>query len=1507
MVRPILGHPRLRSVARTSLRVLRTTLILVSATVAGVAIHLDLPVARRIVAQKLNSALAPVLSGTITLDRIERIALISGRVEGMNVTVRDAEGHTVIVARWASAQIRLIPLLRSLVGNGPIVVRLERVRIDCVDLTLRDDAAGVTSLANTFSPKDSSKPRPSTDPATPGRGVVVSINALTLGHTWAHGRLGAQPIDVDVDRLSASLRVDPSELSAALRPVVFHARALPIPAAAAEGSVEGAISYPLVTGRRTSARAKGRINVGEGQLDFVGVVNRGDQLAAELAAELTAKVVHLSLSESIAGAPAGLVDAEIKANASIAQSGALRALYDLRSAATTIDGQAVPAFATHGTFDGKRVAGEATIDEPGMLTSAVYVLAPEDKRPQVHGLDVDVRTEIPDLQRTRRLGKTVGGAASARLLGHLTLDEGLALEALVTASAAGLRAGQVTVSNARVTARLRGTVRSPSVQAALLASNVHTAGLWVKRAAVNVDGKVLAPRVRVTAETRDGDTLAASASVVIGPTTTVRGVDARLVRNHEQVSVRVNSARVSAAGAALDGVSIQGAGGSLKARVSAEHGRLQAKLASTAFDLARVRALVGPSLPALSGTATIDVDVVATPTGANGFARFDAKDVVLGADEHGAQVNGEVLFDGRAIALHAEANVPKLGTLVIDSDGARLGGDLLTASSYRTATGAVTATVVAELAQIAALLPEGKLPLDHVAGKAFVNLRASRREGPLPDVSVSVTTVGLDLAMKTVDGVAGPSLHGVELDVSSNLHAHAGWVALDSVASDALGELAQLHVAAKPPLGAVFSSPNGLREVLLRTEFELEASVPRRDLQRLPELVRWAGLRGNASLKLFASGTLRDPTVTVKVRANDVTLDARGAKQTRLDVGLDATFADGHGSSSAEVASGGRTVLVARGEGALRIADLVDGRADGPRWSAGGDLAVSALPLDSLPWLVGRRIGGCATGTLSLRELHKEAMLDADLHLDGFRVGQTLFRDATVKVRAGARVATLDARLVQESGELTAQGKLGIAWGSALTPSLDKSRDPEGRVRAVAFRLAPLRPLLRDYLGKVDGVLDADLRYRGRTSDRLGSHVEGEASVRDGVVDVAVLGQEFRAIQGKLTISRDGELRLLDASAEGTSGRVMVDATAHLDAFAFRDAKARVRIPRADAMSLTYEGMALGTAWGEVNVTAARNPKGVTAIKVAVPRFHLELPQAPARTTQKLEDEPTVQIGTHTDQGFVTLRREPPPKPPPSPSVGEANKPPPTTGSMIVRVALGQDVRVYRTNVIDAWLSGNVQAVVRGDRTAVSGAVQANRGFVEIRGKRFAIEHATASFDPAGAPGDPTITATAAYDAPDATRIFANYTGTAEAGKLRLYSEPALAQTEILSLIVFGTREGGDASRGNSSGAVGTAASVGGGVATQGLNKALSEITPVDITTRVDTSDSQDPRPGVAVAISSKLSASVSYRLGVPVPGQNLDRSTLRLDYRFRPRWLIETSVGDKGTSIVDLVWKRRY
>jgi translocation and assembly module TamB len=172
--------------------------------------------------------------------------------------------------------------------------------------------------------------------------------------------------------------------------------------------------------------------------------------------------------------------------------------------------------------------------------------------------------------------------------------------------------------------------------------------------------------------------------------------------------------------------------------------------------------------------------------------------------------------------------------------------------------------------------------------------------------------------------------------------------------------------------------------------------------------------------------------------------------------------------------------------------------------------------------------------------------------------------------------------------------------------------------------------------------------------------------------------------------------------------------------------------------------------------------------------------------------------------------------------------------------------------------------------------------------------------------------ATAHWDAPSKTRVFVDVSGTPKDLKLAFRSEPdQLSQDAILSLILFGDENGSPGASQSTASAddedVNKAAGVAGGVVTQGLNKAISGVTDADITTRVDTSEAQNPRPELAVQVTKELSAAIAYNLGIPPPGQNPDRTEVILDYRFTRGWSLLTTLGDSGSSIVDLLWQYRY
>jgi hypothetical protein len=63
----------------------------------------------------------------------------------------------------------------------------------------------------------------------------------------------------------------------------------------------------------------------------------------------------------------------------------------------------------------------------------------------------------------------------------------------------------------------------------------------------------------------------------------------------------------------------------------------------------------------------------------------------------------------------------------------------------------------------------------------------------------------------------------------------------------------------------------------------------------------------------------------------------------------------------------------------------------------------------------------------------------------------------------------------------------------------------------------------------------------------------------------------------------------------------------------------------------------------------------------------------------------------------------------------------------------------------------------------------------------------------------------------------------------------------------------------------------------------------------------------VELQIARDISFQIAWVLGVPPPGSNPDTTLLTLNWRFLRQWSLVTTVGDAGTSIVDVIWQRRY
>jgi translocation and assembly module TamB len=188
-------------------------------------------------------------------------------------------------------------------------------------------------------------------------------------------------------------------------------------------------------------------------------------------------------------------------------------------------------------------------------------------------------------------------------------------------------------------------------------------------------------------------------------------------------------------------------------------------------------------------------------------------------------------------------------------------------------------------------------------------------------------------------------------------------------------------------------------------------------------------------------------------------------------------------------------------------------------------------------------------------------------------------------------------------------------------------------------------------------------------------------------------------------------------------------------------------------------------------------------------------------------------------------------------------------------------------------------------------------------GKRFVVVSGTINFR-GQVPPNPTVVAEARWEAPSGYEVYATYTGPAQGGNLSLESNPGLSEGQILGLIATGNPDTTLSTGGDGGG--GAAAGIGGGIAATGVNEALRDLTHLDVSASVDTSGNQTT-PEVAVQLSPRVRAEVGYNLAEPTPGKNPDRSTLSLEFRIKKHWNLVTTVGDRGSSIVDLIWRYRY
>jgi translocation and assembly module TamB len=1522
----------LRGIART----IGVLVAVIVALVAAAIVAVNLRWGRRLAVRELNTALSPMFKGHIVVEDVGHLGLDGA--SGVDAHVTATDGTLVLAAHGASARIAPFALLRSFLRRqGDLRITFVSIEVRTLEVNIDTDGAGVLKVQSAFDP---AQPTP-TNAAPPRRPLRLDLPSVTLRHGWVHGHMkGAPPLDADLDELHASILVPPKGVQIDVPRVNLSTRGMP-EGADAHARIEAHLAMPSQAGADLGASGALDGNIG-GIPTTAHASLDGDRLEAVLdVPEVSADRVRALVPSLELQRPARAhveaqgtlrtlaVTAHLGAGASTVDASGDVAVTGLQSVTMRIDARHVDLSAFSPAAPASDLTASldlrARTDAEGLFSGDYAVaIAPG----LVARQSVPNATLAGDFQQTRQtihvdaassvvafprdLG--VGGHAAIQASATIALMGPTSLEATARVAIEGLDGTGFHADAAELDARASGTMADPQLSATLAATDVHAGGYAFRRVLAEIAGK---PSRATFSASLLGDpgSVSAQARAIVDVAGSLRIEDAEVDLQRGPRALRAHVDRVAAGAGAVDveGARIEGVGSPTRATVHMRPASLVVQSDSNGIDLGTLGYLLGSEKILRKGRVSYVVDVTARANGLFGTAVVDMDNACF------LQVDGltghiDTRMHGRGLRGAVQLRADGVGSIHADPVNVELAGnEPLQQASWRRASGDVTLNGDLDLAKLIDLLPPNSTPLAGASGKLTLAGHVTRKAGSdaIPDVTLSVKTSGLRFETRTApDGakgrtvlVAAPKAAESGIDVALQLEAdgtaNTGKIAVSLV--DAHGTLIAATATSRAiPYAELASAPATIAERMLRVPFSARVAMPARSLDQLPDMLRLDGASGMADLTVSVEGTGVDPRVTMQGGMHSVRL-TRGRKTAPIEAELTGKYDGAVADAAVHVTSATSTaakddLLDATAHANARIRDIVERGA--AAWDASAHAKLKDFPLAMIPPLADRRVHGTANGEIDLTGLHRDARAKLDLDVTDLRVGQQKYGKMRLATGYDGHALDADLHFDQGAGVADAKAKVALTWGAQLTPSPDPSGSTHASLTAKKFRFGFVAPFLQSAADALDGSLDADAHVNLDPGQK--PEMSGTVSLSDGVVGLASLGQELHAVTANVVLTPDGVVRLQDASASATAGKATAVGVARLDGTSLVGAEVDLQILKRDAMPLDVEGSDLGSIYGKFVVKMSTSAdRRATIVSVDVPSLNVHLPDASTHSVEDLGDPPEHDhIGTYAAPGrFVSL--------PMDGHQARAEDEAAPGSPLTVNVHIG-DAQIARGTDVRVDLTGTLSAKVE-KKTTMTGQITIRRGKLDVQGKSFDIEPGgTATFT--SDPANPEIKVTAGWTAEDGTRVLADYVGPLKTGKVTLRSDPARPQNEIVALIAFGSADGSEATpyAAPPSDPTMQAGTTVGGFATAGLSRGLDKLTGLDITAKIDTSQ-PNPRPEVEVQIARNISLELSVVLGTPPPGTNEDTTYATVDWRFHKHWSLETTFGNVGSSIADVIWRRRY
>ena len=214
-------------------------------------------------------------------------------------------------------------------------------------------------------------------------------------------------------------------------------------------------------------------------------------------------------------------------------------------------------------------------------------------------------------------------------------------------------------------------------------------------------------------------------------------------------------------------------------------------------------------------------------------------------------------------------------------------------------------------------------------------------------------------------------------------------------------------------------------------------------------------------------------------------------------------------------------------------------------------------------------------------------------------------------------------------------------------------------------------------------------------------------------------------------------------------------------------------------------------------------------------------------------------------------------------------------------------------------MGGDLHVAKQRNTSVVStkGYLETKRGVYEFRSKNFDVDKGRVDFV-GGYPPDPILDIIASYKVAGVT-IYLEIGGTPSSMTITLSADPALDQTDIASLLIFG-KKSSDLSSGESKSLEEQGAALLAAKAMDELKRAVGADVPVDMLSVRSNGQGSGQDIVVGKYLSPKLF--ITYKRGISSQGGN----EVQLEYQLTPKISVESQVGDSESG-VDLFWNYDY